>query len=269
MGFLYNLYTFFNTQMEKPESFGSYHMLCIGILLVFTVVFIALFKKASDKTVRGLACFFWVTLVVLEIIKQVLFSINDLGGALIWEYKWYTFPFQLCSSPLYLLPFVAFCKNEKVRNTAIVFLITFSFFGGACVYVFPNDVFAYRVFTNVQTMVHHGVQLAFGAYLAFRYKNLLTFKNLVRATGLFIIFLAIAMGLNLGSNAIFPSYGIDQVMNMFYISPYIPCTLPVLSMIYPLVSYPVFLCVYVFGFMLCAGLVMLLMKGLTKLFRIK
>jgi hypothetical protein len=118
-------------------------------------------------------------------------------------------------------------------------------------------------------MIHHGVQVFFGTYLAFRYKHLLTFKHLVRATGIFVILCGIAMAINQASFELFPSFGISEEMNMFFISPYHPCTLPVLSMIYPLVPYPVFLCIYVFGFMLCAGLVMFIMKGIRKLFRIK
>ena len=113
-------------------------------------------------------------------------------------------------------------------------------------------------------MVHHGVQVFFGIYLAVRYREKLNLKNLVRATGIFVVMCAIAMAINLITHHT-DITGVYGGLNMFFISPYYPCTLPVLSMIYPIVPYPVFLCIYVFGFMLCAGLVMLLMKGIAKI----
>jgi hypothetical protein len=233
-------------------------------MLAITVLLICLFKKAGEKTVRGLAGFFWVTMAILEIIKQLLFGFYIVDGKFVWDYAWYAFPFQFCSSPLYVLPIVAFAKNSKFRDSAIVFLATFSFFAGTCVYVFPNDVFTPQIFINIQTMIHHGVQVFFGTYLAFRYKHLLSFKNLVRATGVFTVLSVIAMLMNIGTYHIFPSFEINETFNMFYISPYYDCTLPVLSEVYKAVPYPAFLCIYIFGFMLCAGLVMLIMKGLIK-----
>ena len=51
-------------------------------------------------------------------------------------------------------------------------------------------------------------------------------------------------------NVTFVKSGITggSTFNMFFISPYFPCTLPVLSEIYPVVPYPVFLLLYVLGF---------------------
>lgn len=266
MDILVKIYNFVNTKMNTPTNYDSYHLLCVGIMLAITVFLILFFKRAGETTVRRLAGFFWVTIVILEIVKQLLFGFSVVDNTLVWDYAWYAFPFQFCSSPLYVLPLVAYRKGGKLRDAAIVFLATFGFFGGACVYVFPNDVFTNQIFINVQTMIHHGVQVFFGTYLAFRYKHLLTFKHLVRATGIFVILCGIAMAINQASFELFPSFGISEEMNMFYISPHYPCTLPLLSEVYKLVPYPAFLCIYVFGFMLCAGLVMLLMKGLTAIF---
>lgn len=265
MEFLVSIYNFVNTQMTTPTNYSPFHLACIGIMLLTAVFLITVFKKAGDRTVRGLAGFFWVTIVILEIIKQLLFGFDVEDGRLVWDYAWYAFPFQFCSSPLYILPIVAFSKNEKLRDAAIVFLATFSVFAGTCVYVFPNDVFTSQVFICIQTMVHHGVQVFFGAYLAFRYRDKLTFKNLARATGVFTVLAAIAMAINLGAYYLFPLIGISDTLNMFYISPFENCTLPVLSMVDEALPYIPFLCVYIFGFMICAGLIMLIMKGLVKI----
>ncbi|MBR3266792.1 MAG: hypothetical protein IKI55_01490, partial [Bacilli bacterium] len=63
----------------------------------------------------------------------------------------------------------------------------------------------------------------------------------------FIGFVIVAMILNIT----FIKGGIiaeGTTFNMFFISPYFPCTLPVLSAIYPVVPYPVFLLLYILGF---------------------
>ena len=52
---------------------------------------------------------------------------------------------------------------------------------------------------------------------------------------------------------------------MFYISPYMNNDLPVLSAVYPLVPYPVYLIIYMFGFTLAAVLVYAVEKGIVAL----
>ena len=265
MEFLISIYNFFDAKMETPTNYSWFHLVCIAATLLLTVFLVCAFKRASDKTVRGLAAFFWITIVILEIIKQLLFGLSIEDGKFVWDYAWYAFPFQFCSSPLYILPIVAFAKEGKFRDAAITFLATFGLFAGICVYVFPNDVFIEQIFINIQTMIHHGTQVFFGIYLAFRYRDKHTFRGLVKATGVFSVLAAIALIINIGTHHLFPIIGIEDTLNMFYISPYHNCTLPLLSMIDEALPYPPFLCIYIFGFMICAGIVLLLMKGLVKI----
>lgn len=71
--------------------------------------------------------------------------------------------------------------------------------------------------------------------------------------------MAIFAGLSLIAiilNIIYHTTGGTATFNMFFISPYLPCTLPLLSVIYNLVPYPIFLIIYLLGFSL-AGFIML------------
>ena len=266
MEFLRRLYEISHTMVEVPQSYGPYHLTCVALVILTAIILISTLKNAKDKTVRIITAIIWIVMVLFEIGKQLLFSVQmDAAGNFSWDYYWYFLPFQFCSSPLYILPIAAFAKKDKIRDAAIVFLATFSFFAGTCVFVFPGDVFIQYDFINVQTMVHHGIQIFFGAYLAFRYRDKLNFKNLAKATAIFTILCTIALALDVAAYHLFPIWDIPEIFNMFFISPYLPCTLPVLSEVYKLVPYPAVLCIYVFGFMLCAGLVMLIMKGLIKI----
>ena len=262
------IYDVLNTSMEVPKSYGAYHISSVVITLILAVLMVAFLKNTKDKTVRAITAVIWIVVVFFEITKQLLYGIHmNESGTFYWDYNWYFFPFQFCSSPLYILPIVAFARNGKLRDAAIAFLATFSVFAGICVYVFPNDVFTNFTFINIQTMIHHGVQIFFGAYLAFRYRDKLNLRGLVGATGIFTALAAIALILNIGTHHIFPLVGINESINMFFISPYHSCSLPVLSMVDEALPYLPFLCVYIFGFMLCAGLIMLIMKGLIKITR--
>ena len=67
----------------------------------------------------------------------------------------------------------------------------------------------------------------------------------------------------------FMSLGIDETFNMFYISPYFDCTLPILSMIYPKVNYLIFVALYILGFTFIAFLIFIIARGIIKLTRRK
>ena len=68
-----------------------------------------------------------------------------------------------------------------------------------------------------------------------------------------VIVLGVMIASALILNLIVPAFVKDETFNMFYISPYFDCTLPLLSGIYNKVPYLIFLFIYALGFAL-AGL---------------
>ena len=267
MELLVSIFKLLTTECETPTNYDSYHFMWVVIVLAITVLLIVFCKNLNDKTVRIVTAVLWISITVLELMKQLIFGLSLADGQFVWDYAWYSFPFQFCASPLYILPIVAFAKNGRLRDAAITFIATFSVFAGICVYVFPNDVFIDYSFINAQAMYHHGVQVFWGIYLAFRYREKMNLSNLIKGTAIFSALAAIAMIMNIIVYHYFTLNGIDDTFNMFFISPYYDCTLPVLSLVYQAVPYPLFLCIYIFGFMLCAGIVMLIMKALVSLTR--
>lgn len=114
-------------------------------------------------------------------------------------------------------------------------------------------------------MLHHGIQLFFGAYLAYRCRDKLTLKKLPYATAVFSVLVSIAMVLNLTVHNALRATGHDDDFNMFYISPYYQCHMPILSAIDEVLPSPAFIIVYILGFTICAGIVMYVMSGIFKL----
>ena len=263
MNILVKLYNFLTTTAEAPKTLGIYHFICILSIILISVFVCRKFKDCSDKVLRRLVGCVWGIIVALEIYKQIFYGLYLEEGKFMWDYAWYAFPFQFCSSPLYILPFIAFSKNEKLRDACAAYMITFSLFAGIAVFCYPGDVFTEMIGINIQTMVHHGSQILIGVFLAVRYRDRLNARFFAHGALVFAVMLFIATALNIGVYHIFMEVGIDETFNMFFISPYFDCTLPVLSTIYSLVPYAVFICVYFFGFVFCALLVYSAIIGIT------
>lgn len=248
-------------EMTTPTNYGWFHIMFILIVIAATVLLCIFFKDTNDKTIRKICLIGWVIIVILEIIKEIEYSSYFENSELLWDYPWYIFPFQLCSTPLYVLPFVIFLKNEQVRKYFISYMMTFSLFGGIAVYFYPNDVFTSTTIINFQTMIHHGMQIVLGVFLVVVNRKRYNFKFFLKGIAVFAGLSIVAMILNITMYHVFQYKGLDDTFNMFFVSPYFDCTLPVLSLIYPKVPYIVFLLIYNIGF----AIVSAILYGIQKL----
>lgn len=239
--------------MTTPLSYGWFHLVSIFLVIIATILICIFLRNCHEKAFRIFVFVCWTIIFVLEIYKQIVFSFENNNGIANWDYQWYAFPFQFCSLQLYLLPFIIFLKNCKLRDAIIAFILSFSFFGGLVVYIYPGDVFVQTIGINIQTMIHHGFQIIFGIFFAIYFRKKLNLRFFVSAVFVFISCVAIALTLNL-----LAPYFTTESFNMFYISPYINCTLPVLSTIYSSVPYLIFLLIYIFGFSLAAFVIFLI-----------
>lgn len=261
--------TIFMSTMPTPTNYGWFHIMFVAFAVIALTLLCVFARNMQDKTFRRMVFWCWIVMLVFEIYKQIFFSsLEIVGDSLRWNYKWYTFPFQLCSAPLYLLPFVAFLKDGKVRNSIIAFLATFAMFGGLVVFLYPNDVFVSMIGINIQTMVHHGLQIVLGIFFMVYYRKKLNWRFFLKGIYTFVVMCAVAMLLNIVVyNAITAHNG--QTFNMFYFSPYYRCTLALIGdLIWPNVPYIVFLLIYLIGFTIAASIMFAIpyyiIKGVTR-----
>lgn len=255
MNFFEKILNSLKATMETPKSYGWFHLMFIAIVILTTVFLCIKFKDCSDKTFKRITLIGWIIMLLLEVYKQLVFSLNYDCTAVMWDYQWYAFPYQFCSTPMLVLPFIAFFKESKFRDTLISYMATFSLFAGLAVFAYPNDVFIDIIGINIQTMVHHGMQVVFGIYFAVYVRNKLNHKYFLKGIPVFCILSLIAIILDVAVYKIFMLNGIEETFNMFYISPYFPCSLPILSIIYEKVHYSLFLVLYILGFTFVAYLV--------------
>ena len=260
MNFFESIVHALSARMPEPTMYGWFHLIFLALTIGLTTFLCWKCRDCSAKTFKWIVASAWIVMVVLEIFKQLVFSFNYENGVARWDYDWYSFPYQLCSTPIYLLPFIAFKKEGGFRDSIISFVSTFALFGGLVTMIFPATVFVPHIVVNIQTMVHHGLQIVIGIFMLVHERKRLNLMFFVKSIYVFGVTFAIAMAINL----IVPTFTTDTV-NMFYISPYFACSLPLLDMIYANTHYVVFLIIYILGFVLAAFAIYKIQYGFIKL----
>ena len=211
-----------HTAQEVPGFFGGLHFaFFLGVVLTSLALCIYC-RDVDEKTFRRIIGIMFLVMLVGEALKQFAYPFEIVDGEVVYEYDWTAFPFQLCSTPIYVLPLVAFLPDSKVRDAAAAYLMTYGLTGGIAVYIFPSSVFIEAIFINYQTMIHHGIQIVSGIYIAAYYRRKLGKRFYLGAVSVFAVTYTIALLLNTVFYDILLKIGqidSEQTFNMFYISP--------------------------------------------------
>lgn len=226
-----------------PGMFSWFHILCLVLMVLFTVVMCKLFASkhspAMDRKVIGV---FAILLVLGEAFKQ-LFWFEYYG-----YYRFEIFPFQFCSVPIYVSVFASLVPSEKIREVCYRFLAFFGIIGGLAVMAVPSAVlYTYFVSISIHSMVWHSILIAMGVYLIVsrgygkKLKELLTpFYMYLGCIVLALIGNVLVYKLHLGT----PACHEGDNLSMFYLSPYYPTQFPLLGAVQEF-SYPLFVLTYI------------------------
>lgn len=247
MKFIEKLIDWVGREGEVPEFFGTLHLAFIlSVVALCAFLFIHL-RDASDRAFRISIGVMAAVMIVGEVLKQILLGLSIENGAVIYTYNWSDFPFQLCSTPLYVLPFLSFLPDCRLRDFCASYVMTIGLIGGVAVYLAPKSVFTTRIFTNFHTMIHHGLQIVSGMYTAFYYRRRLNRRFFHDGIAVFGVTFTIANVLNTAGYDALVSMGKiaeGDPFNMFYISPRADQTVPMCSEMFKSLP-PV---VFIFGY---------------------
>ncbi len=259
MEFLKKLFAVLDTQMQRPPLYGWFHILFLVLTVVATVVLCLLYKKGVIKNVRRVVLITSLIVIALEIYKLLMFGISY-ENELKYEFVWRVFPWQFCSTPMFI-GLIAGLTKGKFHNWMCSFLATFAIFAGVAVMAFPSTVFEGTIGINIQTMICHGSMIVIGVFLY--YTNHVEAKpmTLVKAIPTFATCLTIAVVLNE------VLYKAGKPVNLFYVSPYLPGDLPLYKDIQAKVPFPVALIIYIVGFTVVSGLILLIAMGIKAISR--
>ncbi len=245
--------------MDTPRLYGWYHLLWVLIIFLAAWVLCTSYKhcRHPEAHIRKVVFYTAVLVAVFEVLHQINYNLVWKDDRLQLDMQWYAFPFQFCSTPMYVGLLTGLFKTGKVHDSLCAYLATYVVFAGICVMIYPGDVFTGTIITNVQTMICHGSMITVGIYLFYTRHVGGENKTFLRALPVFCGCLLIAMLLN----EIAYRCGLlasGHTFNMFFISPYCEPSLPVYSLVQAALPYPFCLIVYVMGFSLAAWLVLLL-----------
>lgn len=231
---------FLQGEMEEPQAFGWFHLMWIAFIILFIVLSR---KKNSEKNLKVILGIYGFTALTLEILKQLTWSINLENGIITWNYQWYAFPFQLCTTPIIISLVCFFLKDGKLRDILLSYMAYITILGGLATVFMPDSCFVNDILVNIHTMWLHCGSVAVSIYLFVSERVKLDLKHLLYGILVFIGFVIFADILNI----IIYNSGIlnGETFNMFYISPYFISELPVFDSIQRSVPYPIYLVIYV------------------------
>ncbi len=254
------LMEFLNSEMERPNPYGWFHLLFIGISLLLVVYFFVTRKKSSDKELKIVLLVYGIIAFILELLKQIAWSYNldPVTNKIIWDYQWYAAPYQLCTTPIYASLLYFLFKNKNIKESLLSFLAFFTILGSIMTMIIPDSCFVRTILVNIHTMYLHCGSFVVSMYIIIKRKIPSTFKAYFNAYKVFLLFAGFALLLDL----VFYHTGIigTETFNMFYISPYFISSLPVYNTIQESVPYLVFLFIYLLSFFLGGMIIWLLYK---------
>jgi len=256
-----NFLDFLNGEMNRPVAYQDlsqswFHYLSLILMVIGIIIAVSRIKSMDNKRLKRMLVIFSVVLLTFEAYKQLIFSYQAN-----WSYQWYAFPFQFCSTPMYIALFADLTKNKKVEEALIAFLATFGLFAGIAVMFYPATVFIQTIGINIQTMVHHGGMAVLGIGLLAN-KVKLESKTIIKASLVFTSLVIVAIILNSLHTLLIN----EGTFNMFFISPRFENGLPILSIFQPLVHPIIFIFIYILGFSFVAYLMLGIAIVINKLF---
>ena len=245
MNFFHKIIYFLQGEMESPTAYSWFHLLWI-LFIVIAVIF--LYKKRKNynekqlKTVLGV---YSVIALVMEILKQIIWTFNydPITNIITWDYQWYSFPFQLCTTPIYVCIICLFLKKNKFRNYLLSYISYITILGSFMTMIIPDSCFTSDILINIHTMWLHLGSFVVSIYLLMSGAVKIDKQSFKSAFYVFLVFVIIAEILNI---CIYNSGILNgETFNMFYISPYFISSLPVFDIIQQNVPFVIFLLIYI------------------------
>lgn len=263
MDFWISTLEWMDTKMTTPTLYGSFHLFWLMLVVLFTLVLCIQAQRANHHQVCNVVLTVAVTAIVLEVYKQINYTFSYDNGVITAAYQWYAFPWQFCSTPMYIGLLAGIFRKGKFHDCLCAYLATYAVFAGLCVMVYPGDVFTKTVGINFQTMFCHGSMIVVGIYLLVSGHVKADHRTIFKAVPVFAATVGVAMLLN----EVAHSTGLlqEHSFNMFYISPYCDPHLPVYSLVQQVVPYPISLIIYIVGFTAAAYIMLLGGMGVRKL----
>ena len=227
--------------VNKPTKFGVLHIVMIIItIIVFALASYLGYRFQDKKYERKRALFLTIagfSFFLGDVIKTIFSSIVGVADLTL-------IPFQICSTPMYILPLMYFVKNEKVKKTCVSYL---SFIGlTAAIAYFVNPTAMLKpdyIFLSLYSVIYHTVMVGITAFTFVSYEASKK-ENLKYYPDSFLIFIGFSL-IAVACNYIAHAVNENTVINFFYLHPSSPATFPIIdTLIKPHVPFVVYYLIF-------------------------
>lgn len=182
-----SIINFLKTKMFLATPYDWFHLLFFALSVAFGVFLVKKFKSPSSNQVRKILLIISLICIFLEVIKQITLCFSYDGEEILFSYKWYIFPFQFCSTPMYIGLLAGLFKKGKIHNCCVAYLSSYAVFAGLSVMVWPSGVFTDIISLNIQTMICHGSMISIGIFLLCTKYVKTNFNTFLKALPIFCI----------------------------------------------------------------------------------
>jgi len=238
--------------MVVPSLYGTFHLIAIGAVLIITVLFAGLLRNKSGKTMRAILIVLSVLMLLVE--AYIIFSNSYDTITNTMEFNWSFFPWTLPVVSALIMLLAGVVKEGKFQRGLLMFLGTFSLFAGGYILFYPAQLMTSNIVLNICQMFLYGFMFVTGVYLWAAGKVKFSMARFGGAVIVFIIVVALAIGLNTLMNQ--TGWNGMYDFNMLGISQYYYSTIPYLSIIQD-VSPWLAIAAYAGAFIVLAFIVML------------
>lgn len=150
-----------------------------------------------------------------EIWKQVYLTCGINNG----NYDWWYFPFQLCSTPMYVMLLLPHIKKERLRLALLSFLMCYGTLGGVAVFADTSGLHYPVLALTIHSYLWHILQIAAGILAGIAFSREAVPRHLWESfADASLLYLAFCAAASLINFLVSP----HAVINMFYINPRYP-----------------------------------------------
>lgn len=204
--------------MTVPKPYSLFHVLfsAVGVILaVGLALWLGGFprkRRLPEKQSLHVLVFCGLLLFFGELYKQLFLYVVVSHG----RYDWWYFPFQLCSTPMYLCLFLPFIwKHPGVRRTVCTYLQDFCLLGGLMALLEPSGLLHSYWTLTLHGLLWHILLIFIGMFCGtsdLAGRGAMEYLKTLPLLGLFCL---VATAVNIATHG---------QADMFYISPYYPVT---------------------------------------------
>lgn len=255
------LLTVWQMRGARAVPYGVLHVCFLVLSVVAGVWLVKRYPSPDGARVRRVLFVTAVACLLLEVYKQTVYSFSFDGDEVRFRYQWYVFPFQFCSTPMYV-GLLEGVSRGRLHERLSAYLASYAVVAGGVVMVYPAEVLTDVIGVNIQTMVCHGSMISIGIFLLRSGYVPTTTVSFKKAVPVFLAVVGMAAVMNEAAYRL----GVTDhgEFNMFYISPYEQTKVPILSALQRAFPVPVPQVMYLVLFSVLAYAVLVLFRFINE-----